>query len=60
MSTSYSWPHSYQWVYSYLVESEFMDVVQKRVDGKFETMFETGVNELSWDDTVSKHLSLST
>lgn len=27
--------------------------MQKRINSKFEAMFETGVNELSWDDTVS-------
>ena len=26
---------------------------QKRVNREFETMFETGVDEMSWDDTVS-------
>lgn len=26
---------------------------QKRVNRDYETMFETGVDEMSWDDTVS-------
>jgi 5-histidylcysteine sulfoxide synthase len=28
-----------------------VSLISKRVDREFETMFETGVNELSWDDT---------
>ena len=28
---------------------------QERVDRDLETMFETGVDEMSWDDTVSKN-----
>lgn len=27
-------------------------IFQKRVDCHFEKMFETGVNEMAWDDTV--------
>ena len=30
--------------------------VQERVNLTFETMFETGVDEMSWDDTVSRLL----
>lgn len=30
--------------------------LQKRVNRAFETMFETGVDEMSWDDTVRKGL----
>ena len=33
-----------------------MLMFQKRVNSKFEVMFETGVNELSWDDTVSNQI----
>lgn len=28
-------------------------ILQERVDRSFETLFETGVDEMSWDDTVS-------
>ena len=27
--------------------------LQKRVNKRFEVMFETGVDEMAWDDTVS-------
>lgn len=30
--------------------------MQKRVNRHFEIMFETGVDEMSWDDTVSKRV----
>jgi hypothetical protein len=31
---------------------------QKRVNREFETMFETGVDEMSWDDTVSDNVMM--
>ncbi len=33
--------------------------LQERVNKDFEIMFETGVDEMSWDDTVSLHYLLS-
>lgn len=32
-------------------------MIQERVNMEFETMFETGVDEMSWDDTVSNSFS---
>ena len=32
--------------------------VQERINFEFETMFETGVDEMSWDDTVSIQTNL--
>jgi len=31
-------------------------MIEKRVNRHFEIMFETGVDEMSWDDTVSKRV----
>ena len=31
----------------------FYPLIQKRINRHFEIMFETGVDEMSWDDTVS-------
>ena len=28
-------------------------IIQERINFHFETLFETGVDEMSWDDTVS-------
>ena len=34
--------------------STFVPLLQKRVNLDYEIMFETGVDEMSWDDTVSQ------
>ena len=43
--------HNY--IYEYNICLVLVLSSQERVNFDFETMFETGVDEMSWDDTVS-------
>ena len=36
-----------------LIKTKSFNYFQERVNFEFETMFETGVDEMNWDDTVS-------
>ena len=40
-------------VNSFLGYSTFIFADKERINFDFETLFETGVDEMSWDDTVS-------